>query len=189
MKLGRTDADRLPKLKKCVENWHEYFKRNNQRWWDFTKFTCATTISSKERAALKALQKPEIQFNVLEAQINRLCGEFAKHSPSFDVKAIDGLPLNTLTPDFLASLKVIEGFLMGMFGDSTSDSLKYKFYRDLLIGGFSVGEVITRYINARSFEQVIEVYSAHLIVDLIVVLVVMVRFPLVEKYCFQSLKG
>jgi hypothetical protein len=156
MYLGRTESEKLPKLKKCVENWHEYFKFNNQRWWNYSKFVYANNISSTERAALKALGKPEVQFNILESQVNRLCGEFAKHMPSFDVKAIDGLPLSVLTPDFLESLKVLEGFLLGMFADNNSDSLKYRFYRDLLIGGFTVGEVITRYVTPKSFEQVIE---------------------------------
>lgn len=157
MGLPRTDAEKLPVLKKYVENWHQYFKYNHQRWWDFTKFVCATNISSKERAALQALQKPPLQFNILEAQISRLCGEFAKHKPSFDIRAMDGAPVSMLTPEFTKTLDIIEGYLLGMFADNTSDSLKYKFYRDLLIGGFSVGEVITRYVNARSFEQVIEV--------------------------------
>lgn len=157
MILGRTEAEKLPKLKKCVENWHEYFKRNNQRFWDFTKFVCASTISQKERAALQAVQKPQLQFNILESQVSRLCGEFAKHSPSFEVRAMDGIPISVLTPEFTETLKVVEGYLLGMFADNTSDSLKYKFYRDILIGGFSVGEVLTRYVNSRSFEQVIEV--------------------------------
>lgn len=157
MSLARTDADKLTKLKKYVENWHEYFKRNNQRFWDYTKFVCATNISNKERAALQALQKPQLQFNILEAQVSRLCGEFAKHKPSFDVRAMDGVPITTLTPEFIETLKLIEGYLLAMFADNTSDSLKYKFYRDLLVGGFSVGKVLTRYLNARSFEQVIEV--------------------------------
>ncbi len=157
MSLGRTEAEKLPKLKKYVENWHQYFSRNNQRFWDFTKFVCATNISSKERAALQALQKPQLQFNILEAQVSRLCGEFAKHKPSFDIRAMDGAPVSMLTPEFTETIEIIEGYLMGMFADNTSDSLKYKFYRDILIGGFSVGEVLTRYVNPRSFEQVIAV--------------------------------
>lgn len=158
MKLvGRTDAEKLPVLKKAVETWHEYWKRNNQRWWDFTKFVCATNISGKERAALQALQKPQLQFNIMEAQVSRLCGEFAKHKPNFDVKAIDGVPTSMLTEEFTDTIKMIEGYLLYMFADNKSDSLKYKFYRDLLIGGFSVGKVLTRYLNARSFEQIIEV--------------------------------
>lgn len=147
----------LPKLKKYVETWHQYFRRNNQRFWDYTKFVCATSISNKERAALQAVSKPQLEFNILEAQVSRLRGEFAKHSPSFEVRAADGVPVNMLTKEFLATMDVIEAHLMAMFSDNTNDSLKYKFYSDLLIGGFSVGEVKTEYVNERSFEQKIVV--------------------------------
>jgi len=143
----------LTKLKKHVETWHQYFRRNNKRFWDYTKFVCATSISNKERAALQAVSKPQLEFNILEAQVSRLRGEFAKHSPSFEVRAADGVPVNMLTKEFLATLDVIEAHLMAMFADNTNDSLKYKFYSDLLIGGFSVGEIRTEYVNERSFEQ------------------------------------
>jgi hypothetical protein len=153
MAYSRTHKDNLKQLKKHVETWHQYFKRNHQRFWDYTKFCCATSISNKERAALQAVSKPQLEFNILEAQVSRLRGEFAKHSPSFEIRAADGVPINTLTPDFIATMDVIEGHLLAMFGDNTNDSLKYKFYSDLLIGGFSVGEIRTQYVNERSFEQ------------------------------------
>ena len=86
----------LAKLKKHVETWHQYFRRNNQRFWDYTKFVCATSISNKERAALQAVSKPQLEFNILEAQVSRLRGEFAKHSPSFEVRAADGVPVNMM---------------------------------------------------------------------------------------------
>jgi hypothetical protein len=157
MSYSRTHKDNLPKLKKHVECWHEYFKRNNQRFWDFTKFVCVTNISNKERTALQAVGKPQLEFNILEAQVSRLRGEFAKHSPSFEVRLADGVPTYVLTREFVQTIQVIEGHLLALFGDNTNDALKYKFYTDVLIGGFSVGEVLTDYVNAKSFEQKIEV--------------------------------
>ncbi len=157
MELGKTHREKLPKLKKHVEAWHEYFKRNNQRYWDYTKFVCATTISTAQRTALMSLNKPPLEFNIIEAMVSRLLGEFAKHNPSFDVRAADGVPISVLNEAFTRTIDVIEGHMRAIFGDSTNDSLKYKLYRDIVIGGFSVGEVMTRYVNARSFEQVIQV--------------------------------
>lgn len=157
MSYSRTHKDNLPKLKKHVECWHEYFKRNNQRFWDFTKFVCVTNISNKERTALRAVGKPQLEFNILEAQVSRLRGEFAKHSPSFEVRLADGVPTYVLTREFVQTIQVIEGHLLALFGDNTNDALKYKFYTDVLIGGFSVGEVLTDYVNSKSFEQKIEV--------------------------------
>ncbi|MCW1908585.1 MAG: hypothetical protein KIH63_004560, partial [Candidatus Saccharibacteria bacterium] len=157
MDLAAKHRDRLPQLKRYVERWHEYFKRNNQRFWDYTKFVCATTLSNAQRTALQSLNKPPLEFNVIEAMVARLRGEFAKHTPSFEVRAADGVPIQLLTPEFTRTIDVIEGHMRAIFSDSTNDSLKYKFYTDLLVGGFSVGEVFTKYVNPRSFEQVIKV--------------------------------
>ncbi len=157
MVIAVEHRDRLPLLKKNVEAWHEYFKRNNQRWWDYTKFTCATTISNAQRNALMALNKPPLEFNIIEATVSRLLGEFAKHSPEFEVRAADGIPLHVLTPEFTATIDVIEGYFRALFQDSTNDSLRYKIYSALLRGGFDVAKVLTEYVNARSFEQIIKV--------------------------------
>lgn len=154
--LGRTRAEILPKLKKYVEGWQQYWQSNNKRFWDFTKFVCVSSLSSQQITALQAMGKPTLQFNIMESMASRLCGEFAKHSPSFEARAMDGVPASVLTPDFTAQIDVIEGYLLAMFADSTSDSLKYKIYKDLIIGGFSVVEVATRYVNSMSFEQLIE---------------------------------
>lgn len=161
MSYSRTHRENLPKLKAHVECWHEYFKRNNQRFWDFTKFVCVTNISNKERTALQAVGKPQLEFNILEAQVSRLRGEFAKHSPSFEVRLADGVPTYVLTREFVETIQIIEGHLMALFGDNTNDALKYKFYSDILIGGFSAGEVLTQYVNPKSFEQKIEVQRVY----------------------------
>lgn len=150
-------TDELSRLKKYVERWHEYFKFNNKRWWDCTKFACATTISSAQRTALAAIGKPELQCNIIEAKVSRLRGEFAKHAPSFEVRAADGVPIEALTPQFNRTTEIIEGHMRAMFSDSTNDGLRYKFYSDELLGGFTAGKVTTDYVNSNSFEQVIKV--------------------------------
>jgi len=157
MDYAKKHKERLPELKKGVEAWHEYFKRNNQRFWEYTKFVMATTISNTQRTALMALNKPPLQFNIIDAMVSRLLGEFIKHTPSFEARAADGVPIYVLTPEFTETLDIIEGHLRAIFQDSTNDSLKYKLYRDIIVGGFSVAEVLTQYVNSMSFEQVIDV--------------------------------
>ncbi len=153
MDFATKHRQRLPDLKRGVESWHQYFKRNNQRFWEYTKFVSATTISSSQRTALMALNKPPLQFNIIDAMVSRLLGEFIKHSPSFEVRAADGVPVYVLTPEFTETLDIIEGHLRAMFGDATNDALKYRLYKDVVVGGFSVAEVFTKYVNSRSFEQ------------------------------------
>ena len=149
--------DELANLKRCVESWHEYFKYNNKRWWDMTKYVTATSISSTQRTALQALGKPELQCNILQAKCSRLRGEFAKHSPSFEVRAADGVPPEALTEKFVRTNEVIEGHMRAIFSDTLNDGLSGKLYKEQIYGGFTAAKAITEYVNSNSFEQVIKV--------------------------------
>lgn len=151
--LAKVHQERLKEHKKMVEDWHQYFHFNNQRFWEFTKFVCATSLSSADIAALQTLGKPTVEFNILEAMVSRLRSDFAKQEPSFEVRAADGVPLEMLTEEFIATEKVVEGYLRAIFNDATNDGLQSNINADQLIGGFSVVWVRTDYVNEYSFEQ------------------------------------
>lgn len=151
--LAKEHQDRLKEHKKMVEDWQQYFQENNDRYWDFTKFVCSTGLTAPDIAALNTLGKPTVEFNILEAMVSRLRSEFAKQQPSFDVRAADGVPLEMLTPEFIETERVVEGYLRAIFNDATNDGLQSNINTDQLIGGFSVVWVRTDYISERSFEQ------------------------------------
>lgn len=151
--LAQKHQARLEDHKKMVEAWQQYFMYNNQRYWEFTKFVCATTLTSADIAALNTLNKPTLEFNVLEAMVSRLRSDFARQEPSFEVRAADGVPLEMLTPDFVATEEIIEGYLRAIFNDATNDGLQANINSDQLIGGFSAVWVRTDYVNEYSFEQ------------------------------------
>lgn len=156
-KIGKDHSERLERHKKLVEDWYEYFKPNNDRYWDFTKFVCASNLSNSDIAVLNTLQKPTVQFNILEAMVSRLRTEFAQQEPSIVVRAADGVPVELLTPEFIATEELIEGHLRAIFNDATNDNLQSNINTDQLIGGFSAVWVRTEYINEFSFEQKIVV--------------------------------
>jgi hypothetical protein len=151
--LAKAHQDKLEEHKKMVEAWHQYFRFNNERFWEFTKFVCASTLSSSDIAALNTLDKPTVEFNILEAMVSRLRADFAKQEPSFEVRAADGVPLEALTPEFTRTEQVIESYLRAIFDDATNDGLQSNINSDQLIGGFSVVWVRTDYVNEFSFEQ------------------------------------
>ena len=151
--LAKAHEDKLEEHKKMVEAWHQYFRFNNERFWEFTKFVCASTLSSSDIAALNTLDKPTVEFNILEAMVSRLRSDFAKQEPSFEVRAADGVPLKALTPEFTKTEQVIESYLRAIFDDATNDGLQSNINSDQLIGGFSVVWVRTDYVNELSFEQ------------------------------------
>ncbi len=158
--LEKLSAEKLPGLKKCVDESRQFFQENIDRYNEFMRFVFKTSLTEQDTDTLDAVGKPTIEFNILEAFISRLRGEFAKQEPSLTVRAADGVPISMLTPDFIQTIDVIEAHLKAIFFDAANDKLEYNVYTDLLAGGFSVLEVFTDYVNEKSFEQNIYVERA-----------------------------
>jgi hypothetical protein len=153
MDIAKKHTDKLKLLKKSVEESQEYFHDNVERYERFLRFVFKSSLDGIEEATLADRGLPTIEFNILEAYISRLRGEFAKQQPSLTVRAADGIPLSMLTPQFTQTLEVVEAHLRALFFDGTNDMLEYNVYSDLLAGGFSVMKVYTDYVNEMSFEQ------------------------------------
>jgi|SRR5277367_2964 len=151
--IAKKHTDRLELLKKSVEEAHLYFADNITRYEMFTRFVFKTSLDDTENATLADRGVPTIEFNILEAYISRLRGEFAKQQPALTVRAADGVPLSMLDKQFIATLEVVEAHLRAVFFDGENDMLQYNAYSDLLAGGFSVVKIYTDYINEKSFEQ------------------------------------
>lgn len=151
--IAKKHTDRLKELKKSVEEAQQYFDDNVKRYEKFTKFVFKTSIDDMEMATLADRGMPTIEFNILEAYISRLRGEFAKQQPSLTVRAADGVPLSMLDRQFTATIDVVEAHLRAVFFDGTNDMLQYNIYSDLLAGGFSVLKIYTDYVKWKSLEQ------------------------------------
>lgn len=155
--ISKKHRSRLDEIKDNIQGSYEYFEKNNRRYHEFMKFVFETSLSDDDMTKLDILQKPNVEFNILEAMISRLRGEFAKQEPSIIARAADGVRIEDLTPEFIKTLEVVEAHIREIFFDATNDSLEYNIYSDLLAGGYSVVEVFTDYINELSFEQNIKV--------------------------------
>lgn len=151
--IPKKDQDKLPELKKNVEQWNEYFRDNILRYNDFMRFVFKSGLTSQDVATLQDIGKPTLEFNILEPYISRQRGEFDEHQPNLTVRAADGMPVSSFTPQFTQTIKVIEAHLRAIFADSMNDNMSYKIFSDLLAGGFSVMQVYTDYVNEMSFEQ------------------------------------
>jgi uncharacterized protein YaaW (UPF0174 family) len=153
MELAKSHTDKLPELKKLVEEAQQYNNDNVKRFEKFVKFVFKSSLSDQEAATLADTGKPTLEFNILESYVSRKRGDFAKQQPSLSVRAADGVPLPMLTKEFTATINVVEAHLRAIFFDGANDMLDYNVYTDLLSGGFSVMRVYTEYVNEMSFEQ------------------------------------
>lgn len=147
MAVSKTATDSLAKIKENISASYHYFKDNFDRYHNWQKYLYKETISTAQRAILNELSRPVMEFNILEAYVSRLLGEFSKHEPSISVTS----NFNSMVKQQL--LDVIEGHLRQALFQANKDNFSYDIYKDMLSGGFSVGKVWTDYESPMSFDQ------------------------------------
>jgi portal protein len=148
--VAKRYQDALTRLKKSVRNTYTYFQPNYKRFNDFRRFVFDTSLTDDDKMVLDSLKKPEIEFNIGEAYISRLRGEFSKQEPSIKVTSEDGKQVDAET------IQAVEDHLRHIIFDSNKNSCEYNVYTDILSGGFSAIKIWTEYANPMSFEQVIK---------------------------------
>lgn len=148
--VAKRYQDNLSRIKSVVRNTHDYFKDNYDRYNEFRKFVFESSLTSDEIALLMSMNRPQLEFNVLEAYVSRLLGEFSKQEPDIEVNAYDEDKADPIT------IKVVEQHLKHVFMDNDNQHLRYEVYKDLLSGGFSAVKVITEYEHPMSMNQVIK---------------------------------
>ncbi len=141
--------EELKPIKRNIETSNTYFKKNNDRFHEFFKFVFETAINDNDRASLTTMGKPIIEFNITNAPISRLCGEFSKQMPSITVQAEHGMPVE---PEVIM---VVEGHIRHIIDDANKHNAQYNVYKDQLGGGFSSWKVFTDYAHELSIDQII----------------------------------
>jgi hypothetical protein len=149
--VAKRYQDKLPQIKKRVRNAHDYFKHNYDCYNDFRKFVFESSLTNDEVTLLMTMGRPQLEFNVLEAYISRLLGEFSKQEPDIEVNAYDEDQADPIT------IKIVEQHLKHVFMDSNNEHTRYEVYKDLLSGGFSTLKVFTDYEHPMSLNQIIKI--------------------------------
>jgi hypothetical protein len=148
--VAKRYQEHLPIIKKKVRNAHEYFKHNYDRYNEFRKFVFESSLTADEITLLMTMGRPQLEFNVLEAYLSRLLGEFSKQEPDISVNAYDEDQADPIT------IKVVEQHLKHVFSDMNNEHTRYEIYKDLLSGGFSTAKVFTDYEHPMSMNQIIK---------------------------------
>jgi hypothetical protein len=148
--VAKKYQDELPRIKKNVQHAWEYFRPNYDSFNKWQKFIFITSMDEKERALLKELGKPDIEFNILEAYVSRLCGEFSKQEPSIEVSAGYG---DQVDPNLI---HIVEGHFRHLECDARKSGTASDIYKDQASGGFCVAKIWTEYENEKSMDQVIK---------------------------------
>lgn len=155
MEVARRHQDQLSRIKDSVRRAHDYFKPNYDRFNEFRRFVFESSLRPEDITLLMTEGKPQLEFNVLEAYISRLLGEFSKQEPDIEVSADDQSRADPLT------IKVLEQHLRHTLCDNKNHHTRYEVYKDILSGGFSTLKVTTDYASDMSFDQVINIERAY----------------------------
>lgn len=147
MAVAKVYQDELKIIKKNVRNSYEAFKPNYDRFNEFRRFVFETSLTQDDITLLTEISKPQIEFNVSEAYISRLMGEFSKQEPSIMVGSEDEDQADPLT------VHVVEAHLRHKLRDNKNYHTRWEVMKDLYSGGFSAVKLWTDYSHSMSFDQ------------------------------------
>jgi hypothetical protein len=136
--------DRLKAIKANIYDSFIYFKPNRDYFNNTRKFVLKTNIPPQVSSALQELQRPQLEFNSLEAYVSRQLGEFAENTPGIEVSS---------NPSDKPPAPIMVDFIEDHMRDIIDKFNSYEVYRDQMTGGFSCLKVWTEYENEHSFNQ------------------------------------
>lgn len=142
--IAKKYQDELCKLKDEVRESYKYFHHNREYFNTTRKFVLQGNLSSQDKSNLQALNRPPLEFNVLEAYVSRLLGEFSKQEPCIEV--FSSPSDNPPDPDMV---DYVEGHMRSIFQDFD----RYEIYRDCMTGGYSAIKLGYEYENYMSFNH------------------------------------
>lgn len=145
--IAQKHKDQLDRIKKNIQNSYEYFKENYESYNQSKRFVFISSTTETDQSINTTLMRPTIEFNILEAYISRLRGEFSKHVPSIEVSGKDGAKADPVV------IQVLEDHFRYILTEANKDGLEYNCYTDTLTGGFSAVKVYTDYTSEMSFHQ------------------------------------
>lgn len=149
MAVAKTYQDQLQRIKKDVKNSYEAFKPNYDRFNEFRRFVFETSLTQDDITLLTTLSKPQIEFNVSEAYISRLMGEFSKQEPAISIGSEDEDQADPLT------VHVVEQHVRHLLRDTKNQHVRWEIMKDIYSGGFSVGKLFTDWAHPMSMNQIL----------------------------------
>jgi hypothetical protein len=153
----------LKRIKKNIENSYQGFKGNYERYTRFRNFIFVTTMGDSGKDVNNELLRNSLEFNILEAYLSRLIGEFAKHEPSIEIHTSDDYMPGDMQQKKLQAeqIRVLEGFMRYTLQESNKRGMEKEVYRDSLSGGYSSVKIFTDYVDSKSFLQHIKMQRTY----------------------------
>lgn len=136
----------LKTINENIEDSYKSFENNYNRFNEFYSFFFKTSLTDTDKEVINNLQHPEAEFNIGEAYISRLLGEFYKIEPDPEVTSLED------QPSAPGMTKVLEGHFRHIWNEFKRDGGSTETMKDMLAGGFSAVGVGTEFENPMEFD-------------------------------------
>lgn len=123
---------------------------NISRYNESREFIFKSTLSTKNRNSYSALNMPLLEFNISEAFLSRLRGEFAESEPGVTATIADDVKN---TPELEQIRELVEGHLRYIFDEAKQNGVQISIFDEVTSGGFSVAKVYAKYEEGKTFRK------------------------------------
>lgn len=140
----------LLRITKNIENSMESNRDNCKRYDHFRDFVLKSTMSTKQRNSLSALNKPILEFNISESFLNRLRGEFVENEPSCSCSIAEGVKVDE---NLEMQREICEGHMRYILAEAHRNGVFEDIFSEVVSGGFSCSKISAVYENSKTFKQ------------------------------------
>jgi hypothetical protein len=140
-------------LERISSNIHRSMEQNTgniDRFNNSREFVLKSTLSAKTKNSLSATNAPILEFNISEAFLSRLRGEFAQNEPGISVTISE---TSNNTPELEQTREIIEGHVRYILDEANRSGVQTSIFDEVISGGFSVAKVFTAYEEGKTFKQ------------------------------------
>ncbi len=137
----------LKRIKKLIENSYKNFNPNYKRFNEMRNFVFVSNQTTTDKNIDRTLNRPSLEFPILEPFISRLRGEFSKNEPSI---MVSGLNREKADPQVI---DIVEQHIRHILFEAQKCGFGYNVYTDTLTGGFCAAKVLVDYVSPKGFDQ------------------------------------
>jgi hypothetical protein len=155
-KKSHKSEDKLKLIKDNISSSYSYFADNYKSYRNYTYFTFVSNLSSQQASSLLSMSKAPLEFNIMEALVNKRLGEFSRSEQYIKVSATPTADISQ-NPALAQQVDITEAHLRYRLTGSYNNDMRYQIFKCMVSGGWGVGETYVDYVDENTFEK--EIYN------------------------------
>lgn len=153
----------LHRIKTNIENAYQGFEDNYETYTRWRNFIFVDTLSDGSKSVNNQIQRPNVQFNIIEAYLSRLVGEVSKNEPCPQISSSDDyVPEDEQQAQIqVQQIELLEGYARHLLQEANKSGLQTFMLRDTFSGGMTSVKIMTDYISSTSMLQDLKIMQTY----------------------------